>query len=140
MNRDNFVLSVLSCNNCKNWLCMAKIQRLFFLIDSKIPELINGPIFEYYPLDYGPSSSELHNILNNLVKKDLIFRKNDERLYQLTFHGQNRGLENFREFSENAADFIKTTCSFISILSFEQLFSIMKEQYPHIILGHEEST
>jgi len=105
-----------------------QIQKLLFLIDSKIPDLVGGPLFNFAAYAYGPFDKEIYYILEELERvEDVdIIRSSDFRWprYRLTSQGQKKGDLILQEMDSKATAYIKELSSFVRGLSFAELVSV----------------
>ncbi len=71
------------------------VQKLFFLIDQKIPDLIGGPYFTFRPFSYGPFDHAVYRVLERLEGEGAVEIIGDRwspyRSYRLTEMGQVEG-------------------------------------------------
>ena len=130
MKRSDFVLAVLSVANGAPHTPV-QVQKLFFLIDKKIPELVGGPHFKHTAYDYGPFDVAVYNELSSLEDTgDLETLNTRVKQYRLTKQGQINGEIFFNSIDSKAQEYIKRLSEFVRSLSFAQLVSAIYEAYP----------
>ena len=71
----------------------AQVQKLFFLIDRNIHNLLGGPCFDFMPYNYGPFDQTVYRVLEQLAVDDLVELVPDYNWtsYRLTAGGQKIG-------------------------------------------------
>lgn len=108
-----------------------QVQKLFFLIDRSIPNLVGGPFFDFEPYDYGPFDSFVYSILERLRNEGLVeIESGPVRRYRLTDEGQVRGHECLECLDPEAQDFIRRASKFVRSLPFEQLVASIYKAFP----------
>ena len=109
-----------------------QVQKLLFLIDKEIPELVNGPHYNFQPYYYGPFDSTVYDELLTLADDDLVdvIPENTWYSYRLNKSGQVKGEEIFNSLPSNAQQFINSVSDFVRSLSFAQLVSAIYKAYP----------
>lgn len=100
-----------------------QVQKLFFLIDREISDLINGPYFNFRSYSYGPFDGAVYEEMKDLSDEDYIriFKGGNWENYELTLKGQVLGEEIFRLLPHEAQDYIKKAMEFVRNQSFTQL-------------------
>ena len=133
MTREDYVLAVMSVAEGGS-LSPVRVQKLFFLLDDKIPGKVGGPYFEFAPYDYGPFDANVYHVLESLKSKDLADIKKPEfstpSLYRLTVQGQKIGEEKFKSIPDDAQEYIVRLMEWIREKSFRQIVSSMYKYYP----------
>jgi uncharacterized protein len=116
------------------WFAPVQIQKLLFLVDRRIPTLIDGPFFKFVPYHYGPFDKRIYVLLEELeaegyvkIQNDPNFRRNS---YALTEAGREKGKDHLNTFPPDAVDFVKNTITFVLKTSFAQLVSAIYRAYP----------
>ena len=111
-----------------------QIQKLLFLIDKKIPNLINGPYFDFQPYSYGPFDVEIYNLLEELAQVEDVEMISDPNLrwakYRLTINGQKKGEKILNTLNTKAIEYIKILSLFVRSLSFAELVSTIYKEFP----------
>ena len=62
MDREAFVLMALASGGEKIY-SPVQVQKLLFLLDDNIPDIVEGPHFAFEPYDYGPFDTAFWNNL-----------------------------------------------------------------------------
>ena len=113
-----------------------QIQKLLFLIDKKIPNLINGPYFNFKPYSYGPFDIEIYNLLEELAQEEDAEIISNSNLrwakYRLTINGQKKGEKILNTLNKEAGEYIKTLSFFVRNLSFAELVSTIYKEFPEM--------
>jgi len=133
MNRNDFVLAVFASSNNAIY-SPVQIQKLFFLIEKKIPELSKNNYFNFTPYNYGPFDPEIYDVISELVNNGdlkLINYPNSRIIkYSTTDKGQIRGKQILQSLGENTISKIKILSEFVRKLSFSELVSAIYKEYP----------
>ena len=111
-----------------------QVQKLLFLVDRKIPELVGGPHFDFHPYHYGPFDSGVYGVLEGLAQEghvDITW-EGRLRLYRLTVTGQRLGDKLLRKLPDKARKYVETLSGFVRELSFSTLLSVIYEKYPEM--------
>lgn len=145
--RSEIVLAALAAGGPDARFDPVRVQKLFFLIDREIPELIDGPHFDFEPYDYGPFDAQVYKELDALVTQgdvDVDTAKRYRR-YALTKAGYAEGAKTLHDCSAPAARYLGDVARWIRSVSFRQLLSAIYRQYPemaansivpHLASGH----
>ena len=113
-----------------------QIQKLLFLIDKEIPELVEGPHFDFQPYHYGPFDKDVYSVLGSLAELGhvgldrMMFPR--LRSYALTSSGLLLGESAFRKFDPEARDFIKRSSEFVRQHTFSALVAAIYKAYPEM--------
>ena len=133
MTKEDYVRAGMSAAKM-NSLTPVRVQKLFFLLDVRIPEKIGGPYFEFAPYDYGPFDKNVYSVFESLENKNLAeIRKpdfNNPQLYQLTPSGQKNGDKMFGSFPKDTQESIVEFVEWIRKHSFTQIVSTIYKHYP----------
>ena len=107
-------------------------QKLLFLLDREVPQLVAGPHFNFEPYNYGPFDKAVYQVLDQLDKDELVTIRSGgwQRTYALTPTGQKKGDRLMGELSEAAQDYIRCASVFVLKLNFLQLVSAIYKAYP----------
>jgi hypothetical protein len=109
-------------------------QKLFFLIDKNLSDLLGGPFFNFHPYNYGPFDKNVYIILEELSSEGLvdIIMKQSYKCYKLSVSGQMLGEELINNIPQIAKDYIEQVSKFVRELSFTQLISAIYRDYPEM--------
>ena len=133
MNRNDFVLAVFASSNNAIY-SPVQIQKLFFLIEKKIPELSENNYFNFTPYNYGPFDPNIYDVISELISSEDLEMISDinSRImkYNTTKKGQIRGEHILQSLDEKVADKIRILSEFVRKLSFSELVSAIYKEYP----------
>jgi hypothetical protein len=131
--RQQIVLAALSANSPAAY-APVQVQKLFFLIDQHIAELIGGKQFAFEPYDYGPFDRDVYAELEELKSKNLIAitptGTGERRRYALTSEGQELGAQYLSKLPETAQEHLAKLSKWVCSLSFSQLVGSIYKAYP----------
>ncbi len=107
-------------------------QKLLFLLDREVPQLVDGPHFNFEPYNYGPFDKAVYQVLDELDEDELVTIRSGgwQRTYALTPTGQKKGDRLMGELSEEDQDYIRRASVFVLKLNFLQLVSAIYKAYP----------
>jgi|SRR3989338_5691356 len=134
MDKYKIVLAVLATSRGKVYTPV-QIQKSLFLIDKNIPEMVQGPHFDFQPYAYGPFDKNIYNILDELAQKDLveiIESGRNWKKYRLTQNGQELGQKALESIDKKSREYIHNISNFVLSLSFAQLVSAIYKAYPEM--------
>jgi uncharacterized protein YwgA len=133
MERSNFVLAVLASTE-GHALAPVQIQKLFFILERRIPDEIAGPHFAFKAYDYGPFDPDVYREVEALAEKGLAEVQQPGafamRTYRLTLKGQREGERLFRDFEPKTAEYIERVSNFVRTTSFADLVSAVYKAFP----------
>ena len=112
-----------------------QIQKLLFLLDQEIPDLIGGRHFKFKPYHYGPFDRAVYSVLGELAKEGKIHisvLSGDYHNYSLTPSGLEEGEGIFKELSEIAQDYIQRCSEFVRSHDFPNLVAAIYKAYPQM--------
>lgn len=145
--RSEIVLAALAAGDPEARFDPVRMQKFFFLIDREIPELIDGPHFDFEPYDYGPFDAQVYEELDALVAQgdvDVDTAKRYRR-YSPTEAGCAKGTKTLDEYPKPASRYMRDVARWIRSVSFRQLLATIYRQYPemaaksivpHLASGH----
>ena len=129
MNRREFVLAVLSASQTS--LTPVQTQKLFFLIDRKIPHLVGGPFYHFQPYHYGPFDRQLYDDLDVLKAEGLIaVQQGSVRQYMVSRLGHERGNELLVSLPSAVQEYVPKLISWITAMNFPELVSAIYYEFP----------
>jgi hypothetical protein len=134
MDRKDFVLAVFAAGGCAVQYSPVQVQKLFFLIDREIPDLVEGRHFNFEPYNYGPFDKAVYDELETLEYRGYVERTSQQTWwnYRLTADGQERGDKILESLHPEARDYIKRASEFVRRLSFNQLVLAIYKEYPEM--------
>jgi hypothetical protein len=138
MDRKDFVLAVFASAGCGVRYTPVQVQKLFFLIDREIPDLIGGYKFNFEPYNYGPFDKTVYDEIEKLERQGYIETSPEQtwRNYRLSPEGQGKGEKLLASLPPEAQDYIKRASEFVRSLSFRQLVLAIYKAFPEM---HENS-
>lgn len=132
LDRERYVLGVLSTSDGQPWTPV-QLQKVFFILDERIPRDIEGPRFAFYPHDYGPYDPDVYETVKALEKSGKAFIANYAvRTYRLTVQGQREGEAALAALPPNAQDYIRRLSDWIRPLSFTDLVTAIYREFPEM--------
>ncbi len=135
MNKEDYVLAVMSTAQT-NALSPVRVQKLFFLLDDKVSDLVGGPHFNFIPYDYGPFDKDVYTVFETLKEKNLAEIMpsdfNNPQMYRLTFSGYLAGKELLESLPEEVQDYIVKLVNWIRSHSFTEIVSTIYNLYPEM--------
>ena len=111
-----------------------QVQKMFFLLDRNISQLLGGPFFDFQPYNYGPFDKDVYGILEQLARDELVMidTENNWRTYKLTARGQEEGERVFNALPGQIQSYIGSVSGFVRGLSFTQLVRAIYKAYPEM--------
>jgi uncharacterized protein len=135
MDRQSLMLAALAASDGATH-SPVQVQKLFFLLDKRIPSYTGGPHFHFIPYDYGPFDPEVYDELHKLEQKGLVIIEHQPstrwKSYRLTPQGQQWGEKLLGEIDEIARRYIRDVSRWVRSLSFAQLVSAIYKAYPEM--------
>ena len=135
-NRQRFVLAALATDPATEF-APVQVQKLFFLLDENLGDILGGRQFEFNAYDYGPFDKAVYSeleILKNLGLVDIvdIGPSHGRRRYSLTPRGQEAGQLALSNLPESVGEYIRDLSSWVRSLSFAQLVGAIYKAYPQM--------
>jgi uncharacterized protein len=133
MTKQEMVLAALA-PGAEHRYTPVQVQKLMFLIDRQIPELVNGPHFNFQPYHYGPFDRTVYQELDRLADFDFVdvHELGSVRTYALTASGARAADRAFRLLDPHAQDFVSRTSQFVRSLNFSALVSAIYKKFPEM--------
>lgn len=134
MDKYKIVLAALAADQGKVYTPV-QIQKILFLIDRNISEMVHGPHFDFQPYDYGPFDKDVYNVLDELSQKGLVEVVESGQIwkkYRLSPDGQEFGHKALESINKAGAIYIHNISNFVLSLSFTQLISAIYKAYPEM--------
>lgn len=133
MNRRELVLAALAADGPSAEYEPVQVQKLFFLIDKEIPELVGGEHFNFRAYDYGPFDSAVYSEIESMAKVGLAaIAPGYYRSYSLTPAGYEQGVLVLDGLAAQARDFLSRSAKWVRSLSFNQLVGAIYKAYPEM--------
>lgn len=135
MNRGDFVLAAMAPAGTAGF-SRVQMQKTLFLLDRNIPEMTDGPHFNFQPYFYGPFDPEVYRELESLERhsfiRSLTRPGHSNTSYSLTPQGLQRGKAALRQLSQRAQDYIAEVVEFVRGVTFAELVSAIYRTYPEM--------
>ena len=115
-----------------------QIQKLLFLVDRELSDLVNGPFFDFQPDRYGPSDGSVYVVLDRLEAENKIQTDSSGPYirYCLQDSGFEEGTEILKGLSKVATACLAEAAYLVCHLSVEQLLTAINERYPEMAVGN----
>jgi len=109
-----------------------QVQKLIFLIDRNLLDILGGPHFNFAPYNYGPFDISVYEILRELQTEGYVEvdHENMWKSYRLTIKGQKLGYRLLNSLPRLARNYIIKISEFVRSLTFTQLVSAIYKAYP----------
>lgn len=132
MERTNLVMAAMAASESDAKFGPAQLQKLLFLIDTEIPVLVEGPVFNFQPYDYGPFDVNVYNSASELeiLGKAAIDHSRRYRTYSLTEQGYQEGRTILETMTPDAQDFLASASLWVRSVSFQEMVSAIYQKYP----------
>ena len=134
MDRSTIVLAAMAPGEGYRYTPV-QLQKLLFLIDREIPELVEGPHFNFQPYHYGPFDKGVYQTLDVLADDGMVDVDEEfsrRRTYALTPNGRERGQVALDSLTTSAQTFINKSCAFVRDNGFSALVSAIYKAYPEM--------
>ena len=113
-----------------------QVQKLFFLVDQHVGNLIGGPYFNFTAGDYGPVDFQIYSLLKDLAEEDKAIVQREFLInscsYRLTVSGQKEGETILSQLPLIAQEHIKKLCKWILPLGFPEIISTIYKNFPEM--------
>ena len=139
MKKKDFVLAVMALFPDQSFTPV-QVQKLFFLIDEKLPGCTDCPegvpYFQFEPHDYGPFDRKLYDVLADLHQDGYVNlignHWNPRRAYGITSAGIETGNHLVNTIPTAPREYIHELGSWIFSVSFTQLISTIYQAFPEM--------
>lgn len=134
MDRNRYVLAVMSGAPAGAHFSPAQLQKLFFLMDREAARYTGGPYYDFTPYDYGPFDAQVYADAESLVNDGLsmVDRSGMYREYALTPEGYAQGIAALTEIAPPGREYLGRAASWVRSVSFHQLITAIYERYPEM--------
>ena len=111
-----------------------RIQKLLFLFDVEIPELVEGPHFEFAAYNYGPFDKSLYAVLGDLDHRGQVSQgqENGYTHYSLTPEGHAEGRRVLGTLSPEARQFMESAAEWLRLSTFRRILTVIYRKYPEM--------
>lgn len=135
MTKEDVVLAGLAASK-REAHTSVQVQKLFFLLDRKIPEVLDGPHFDFEPYHYGPFDKDVPRTLDKLSEKGLVEivrpSSTGRKTYRTSREGQKRGEAVLDQLPDAMAAYVGELSDFVLGLSFAELVRSIYAAYPEM--------
>ena len=111
-----------------------RIQKLLFLIDVEIPELVEGPHFDFAAYNHGPFDKNLYAVLGELDERGQVSQgqENGYTHYSLTPEGDAEGWRVLGTLSPEARQFMESAAEWLRLSTFRRILTVIYQKYPEM--------
>ena len=137
MDRTEYVLAVMASSEGEA-LNAVQVQKLFFILDRKIPEQIGGARFDFSPDCYGPYDADVYREFETLQERGLalVIGKGLEcKAWRLTVKGHALALRLQQQLPRPARDYVRRLSEWLRPLSFQQVVSAVYRTFPDMAVN-----
>ncbi len=134
MNRSDLVMAAMSAGGPKASFDSLGIQKLLFLIDAEIPDLVEGPHFAFEAYRYGPFDAAVYRVLGDLTPRGHVRQEEREGYtrYALTGEGYRVGSRIAGALSAEARDFMERAARWLLLSTFRRIVTTIYRRYPEM--------
>lgn len=134
--RQEFVLAALATEPGAEF-APVQVQKLFFVLDENLSDMIGGRQFAFEPYDYGPFDKAVYQELEALERQGFVNiehvgASDGRRRYSLTPQGQGEGQCVLSKLPDFARQYMTDLSAWARRLSFAQLVGSIYKAYPHM--------
>jgi hypothetical protein len=135
MNRTDYTLAVLASADGAIFTPV-QVQKLFFLLDKKVPQDVGGPHFNFEPFDYGPFDSNVYQELEFLADRGQVaIDRNPNtgwRTYRPTPEGLETGKRTLQAINPTTREYVNRLSRWVRSISFAELVSAIYDHFPEM--------
>ena len=137
MKRSQIVLAGMAAGGREARFDPVQAQKCFFLLDREVPDLVDGPHFDFEPYHYGPFDKAVYEELGALAVRGevRIDRRKRYCLYLLTDSGYAKGSEILNRLPEPVSRYLTEAARWVLSLTFRQLLSEIYRHYPDMAIN-----
>lgn len=109
-----------------------RIQKLLFLVDREIPDLVEGPHFDFKPYDYGPFDKAVYEHVRELIEERYVAvdHRGSYPLYSLTESGHAAAASILSACRREVSDYLTLTARWILSMNFRALVAAIYAEFP----------
>jgi len=109
-----------------------QLQKMMFLIDREVPDLVGGTHFHFQPYNYGPFDRAVYDELEVLESQGYVetMGVHTWRNYRLTKAGQELGDTILGGLPPEAQDYLRRVSEFVRSLTFRELVLAIYKAFP----------
>lgn len=134
MTRAEIVLAAMAAGGRGMSYDGLRMQKLLFLIDAEIPELVEGPHFEFAAYNYGPFDKNVYAVLGDLDRRGQVSQRqeNGSTHYSLTPEGYAEGWRVVETLSPEARRFLERAAEWLRLSTFRRILTVIYRKYPEM--------
>jgi hypothetical protein len=133
--KNELILAALAPANGKPFTPV-QVQKLFFILDRKVPEAIGGPHFDFTPYHYGPFDAGVYRSLEAMAQEELVAITQRSgfsmQTFRLTPDGQKRGELALSSMDPRTREYVSRLSEFVRTSSFENLVAAVYREFPEM--------
>lgn len=130
MDKSDLVLAVFSTSKGSAWTPV-QAQKIFFLLDERIPTELEGPVWNFQPYDYGPFDVSVYEVLEGLTEAGHLRVENGEvRTFTLDPSGQTKGEAALAGLAEDTQAYVRELSCWVRRQSFRALVAAIYSEFP----------
>ena len=139
MTRLEIVLAAMASGGESVGFNAIQIQKLLFLIDKEIPDLVGGSHFQFEAGGYGPCDGLIYEDLERLFEtgEATVDESAPVPAYSLTPSGFRRGTQVLAILSDEARRFITAHAEWVLWLPVTELLAAIFDSYPEMAVNRE---
>ncbi len=129
---NDLVVAAMAAGGHQTVYNSVQVQKLFFLIDREMAELVGGPHFNFKPFHYGPYDGKVYDVLRLLADRNLVkvAQKDAFSIYTLTAQGQQWGKQVLTQLGPAIQDILTQCARWVRAQSFRSLLIAIYMRYP----------
>lgn len=131
--RRELVLAALAANGGPQFTPV-QVQKLFFLVDEDVSDLVNGPHFSFKPNDYGPYDKNVYRQIELLALEGLVQISVNPttrfKTFKLTHDGRVEGQAILEKMDSKVADYLNRLSKWVRSMSFKELVLAIYAKHP----------
>lgn len=133
MNRQELILVAMASAKDAAY-SPVQLQKLLFLIEKNVPNIIEGAGFDFYAHHYGPFSTWLCRDLEGLARENQVdvIQTGTFRSHRLTPGGFEQGDKLLKKIAPHIAEYLGRVSSFVLQANFSELVSAIYKAYPEM--------
>ena len=135
--RSDIVLAATAAGGSGAQYDPVRVQKLLFLIDSELPQHIDGPYFHFEPSHYGPFDIAVYEDLDRLAEQQKVSIDTGEgyNRYSLTDTGYAKGVAVLDRFPDPTSNYMENTAKWVRFVPLKQLLFTIYRQYPEMAVN-----
>ena len=134
MTRAEIVLAAMAAGGRGESYDALRIQKLLFLIDAEMPDLVGGPHFRFAADHYGPFDDQVYEVLGELTCGRHVAQESRDRCtrYLLTSDGYAAGNRIAQTLPSEAHQFMASAAEWLRLSTFRRILTVIYRKYPEM--------